>query len=214
MSSDRRSRAAFVASGLGAAAACSGRAGGVGGAGGIPVSASASGGSRSGGPGAGGCSEDSEAFGGCLGPKGPDGGTSEPGASCQRDSDCVWACCPCSYGQTLYAYRACACGRCASVCNPVNDTRAPACADAGPVDAGCMKCAQILSEALADGAQLGPLACPGSAATAWAALSTCVAACGGAACPALMPTNPCVACINDADAMGGCSTEFTACLSE
>ena len=129
---------------------------------------------------AGDCGATTEAFGACSGAVAPDGGTRAPGAACETDADCEAVCCPCPHGQTLYAYAACACGRCASVCDPSNDYRAPVCLDGGgPVLVGCLGCAQILAEALADGDQLGPLACSGAASAHWAALSACVSAsCG------------------------------------
>jgi hypothetical protein len=76
-----------------------------------------------------------------------------------------------------------------------------------------MRCAQILSEALADGDQLGALACAGAAADHWGALSACVTASCSAVCPGIMPTNPCVHCIEALDADGGCATEIAGCVA-
>jgi hypothetical protein len=152
-----------------------------------------------------------EAFGACTGPT-ADGGPGEPGSACQTSADCTSACCPCPHGQTLYAYAACNCGRCASVCDPTNDTRAPVCQDAGPVVVGCLSCSQILNEALAEGEQLGPLACAGAAASHWEALTTCVTTSCGSVCPTVTPTNACVSCFEQPDAMGGCATEAASCV--
>jgi hypothetical protein len=80
-------------------------------------------------------------------------------------------------------------------------------------DVGCMRCAQILNLALADGTQLGSLACAGSAASSWNALSTCAMTTCGSVCTGIMPDNPCVQCLVRGDADGGCSTEMTACVA-
>jgi len=178
-------------------------------------SASASSSATSSSSGAGGvCSSVAEAFGACDGDLAPDGGAGAPGSACSSDSDCAFACCPCPEGQDQYAYAACSCGRCTSVCNPANDYRAPACADAGPVTTGCWRCSQVLNEALAEGSQLGLLSCAGPAATDWTALSGCAnAACGGACDGGVMPNSACVACIETSDDAGGCATEIAACQS-
>jgi hypothetical protein len=76
-----------------------------------------------------------------------------------------------------------------------------------------MHCAQILDEALADGEQFGPRACPGDAADHWNALSTCVMSACGTGCSPIMPTNACAVCLNAPDADGGCATEMATCLS-
>src|SRR6202012_928695 len=98
-------------------------------------------------------------------------------------------------------------------CDPVNDTRAPVCQDAGPAVFGCLSCAQILNVALSNGDQLGPLACAGPAQTHWTALTGCVTAACGSACSGVMPTNDCVGCFEQPDAMGGCANEAMACTS-
>jgi len=171
----------------------------------------------------GGCGGTTEAFGACNAGEAPDGGSAEPGEPCQTDADCKPACCPCPHGQTQYAYASCACGRCASVCDPSNDYRAPVCLDGGgPIVVHCFSCAQILNDALADGDQLGPLACPGAATAQWSALGACVAASCGAVCPAgIMPTNDCVTCIEQSDGTGGdagtgggCGAEITGCTGD
>jgi hypothetical protein len=76
-----------------------------------------------------------------------------------------------------------------------------------------MHCAQILGEALADGQELGMLACPGNAADRWNALSTCVMNTCDAGCSIVMPTTACAECLNAADTDGGCATEAMTCLA-
>jgi hypothetical protein len=154
-----------------------------------------------------------ETFGVCEGATPPDGGgPGAPGTACTTDSDCTLVCCLCPEGQTRYAYGACTCGQCTSVCDPSNDYRAPVCLDGGPVTAGCFRCSQILNEAFAEGEQLGSLACTGEAATTWNALATCAnASCDGGCEGGIMPTNDCVGCIERQDDAGGCAAELTAC---
>ncbi len=82
--------------------------------------------------GAGGCGGSTEVFGACGDDAGADSGTAAPGAACETAGDCRPACCPCAHGQTQYTYSACTCGKCASICDPVNDTRAPVCTGRGP----------------------------------------------------------------------------------
>jgi hypothetical protein len=106
-------------------------------------------------------------------------------------------------------------GTCASICDPANDYRAPVCLDGGEaVVAGCLRCDQIVNEALAEGDELGTMVCPGTAAAAWDALSACVVTSCGAVCPGgVMPTNACVQCLDDVDADGGCATEMAGCVA-
>lgn len=204
-----RQLAALAVTGLVAATACEqGGTSGHGGAGGAPVTQGSTGSGATGG-----CGGTSEAFGACTNGVSPEGGTVEPGAACVTDTDCKPACCPCPHGTTLYAYAACSCGKCASVCNPSNDYRAPVCLDAGStVNVGCLHCAQILGEALADGDQLGILACQGAASASWAALSACVTASCGTACPTVMPTSACATCLDETD--GGCGAAVNGCLAD
>jgi len=209
-----RVRWAAAAGGLLAAGACGGsHTGGTGGATSTSTSTSTSVATSSG---AGGCPADSHTFGVCTGPGAPGGGPGQPGAPCEKDTDCAAACCPCPHGQVHYAYQSCLCGSCASVCNPVNDTLASVCQDAGGeggAGGGCLTCAQVLNVVLVDGdpAQVGPQACQGAASAAWGALSACAAASCGSVCPGIMPTSPCVACFEKPDASGGCATEVSAC---
>ncbi len=211
--------AAVAAASLGAAAACgTAHDAGTGGAPATTTTASTTTASTAthGSGGAGGCGGSTEVFGACGGSGGTDGGTAKPGDACQTAADCRPACCPCAHGQTQYTYSACTCGKCASICDPVNDTRAPVCQDAGPTLVGCLTCSQILlNVALSDGDQLGPLACQGAATTGWAALSACVtSACGSVCSGGVMPTNACVTCFEQSDAMGGCASELAACSGE
>jgi hypothetical protein len=171
------------------------------------------------------CAPSTHAFGACTGGVaiGGDGGGAPPGASCATDDDCAPACCPCADGPVQYSFSACFCGRCASICDPSNDSAAPACSDAGgPSPIGCLRCSQILNEALADGDDLSPLACDGAASEHWSALSACVTAACGGDCPSVQPTSACAACLDRADSLeggsdegtgGGCATEENSCLS-
>jgi hypothetical protein len=174
--------------------------------------------------GAGGCPGDSRVFGVCTGPDALPSGPGKPGDPCQKETDCAIACCPCPHGQIHYAYLACTCGRCASICNPVNDTIAGVCKDAGGDDEGaggadggpCLRCSQILNIVLVEGDPdaEGPRACPGTASAAWGALSGCAAASCGSVCPGIMPTNACVACFEKPDSVGGCADELAACQAQ
>lgn len=168
--------------------------------------------------GAGGCPDDTRVFGVCTGPEALPSGPGKPGAPCQKETDCEVACCPCPHGQVHYAFLACTCGRCASICNPVNDTLSLTCQNeggegGGDAGGGCLTCAQILNMVLAEGnpAGVGPRACQGSASDAWGALSGCAAASCGSVCPGIMPSSACVSCIEEPDATGGCATELGAC---
>jgi hypothetical protein len=221
---------AFGAWGLLAAGACGGsHPAGTTGSGGTPgtgatsssstsTTSSSSTGTTSGAAGAGGCPDDSRVFGVCTGPDALPNGPGAPGAPCQTETDCEVACCPCPHGQIHYAYLACTCGECASICNPVNDTVAGACQGeggegGGDGGGGCLACTQILAIVLAEGDpdQVGPRACQGAASAAWGALGACAAASCGSVCPGIMPSSACVACFERPDTAGGCATEVAAC---
>jgi hypothetical protein len=186
---------------------------------GTTTTSSSSATTTSGAAGAGGCPDDSRVFGVCTGPGALPNGPGAPGAPCQTETDCESACCPCPHGQVHYAYLACTCGKCASICNPVNDTLAIVCQNeggeggSGDGGGGCLTCTQILSIVLVNGDpdQVGPRACQGAASDAWGALSDCAAASCGSVCPGIMPTSACVACFEKPDSAGGCATEVTTC---
>lgn len=165
------------------------------------------------------CGPTTVTYGVCVDGGVADAGSSPPGGPCVTDDDCAPACCPCPEGLPIYSYAACSCGRCTSVCDPTNDYSAPICnsdSGASPVPV-CLRCEQIINEALADGELTGSSACDGGASADWNALAACVATSCAASCPFLGPTSGCADCLARADAPdggtdGGCATEMNACI--
>jgi len=79
--------------------------------------------------------------------------------------------------------------------------------------ATCSTCESLLTESIAGNCQ-NPLPCAGTSATTYSAFDVCALGTCSASCSSCPPSTACLTCMMTPDTMGGCDTEYTACMAD